>query len=253
MRFVYPSLPYQTRTPDPLWAPEYAWARAHGLAAGLVDLDAGKLWFATPTVADEPAVYRGWMLTAAEYETLGQLLPLAVPLAAYLASHEAPGWYGAVADYTFPSRFVAGPETPDFAAGRRYFVKGLVKSFGADSVVSDPVQFAALRGTHGLAPEAPLFVREFVELKPDSERRFFVVRGVAYGACGAGLPAALGGALARLEPRLFYALDAAETISGRLVVVEIGDGQVSDLKEWAVPKFGETVLRALAAAAGEPE
>ena len=39
MRFVYPSLPYQSRTVYPLWEPEYEWARAHGLPTGLVDLD----------------------------------------------------------------------------------------------------------------------------------------------------------------------------------------------------------------------
>jgi len=91
-------------------------------------------------------------------------------------------------------------------------------------------------------------VRDFVELRPGSERRFFVVRGQAYGAGGAVLPAGLQAAVAALRPRLFYSFDVAETLIGQPVLVEVGDGQVSDLKEWSVAEFGSCVLRALAEA-----
>lgn len=178
MHFVYPCLPYQPRTVDPMWEPEYEWARAQGLATGLVDLDNDKVWF--PTAARPTrALYRGWMLSAAEYEQLARLLPLAVSPADYLASHHATGWYDAVAAHTFPSRFLMEPITLDFAAGRRYFVKGLAKSFGAESVVEAPAQLAGFWQRHELPAGTPLFVRDFAELKPDSERRFFVVRGQA--------------------------------------------------------------------------
>ena len=95
----------------------------------------------------------------------------------------------------------------------------------------------------------PLFMRDFVELKPISERRFFVVRGQVFGAGGAVLPPPLLKAVAALRPRLFYSFDVAETFAGQFVLVEVGDGQVSDLKEWPVAEFGHRVLRALAAAA----
>ena len=243
MQFFYPTLPYQPRVIDPFWEPEYAWASAHGLAVGLVDVDAGKVYAAQP---GQPAIYRGWMLSAAEYDTLARLLPLAVSPAAYFASHDASGWYEAVAAHTFPSRFVAQPVALDFSHGRRYFVKGLVKSFGPDSVVTTQEQFAGFWQRHELPAGTPLFVRDFAELKPDSERRFFVVRGRAYGAGGATLPAALLPVLAALAARLFYSLDVAETLAGELMLVEVGDGQVSDLKEWSVADLGNRVLRALA-------
>ncbi len=247
MHFIYPCLPYHPRTVDPLWAPEYAWVRAQGLSTGLVDLDNDKVWLPTPA---QPlcAIYRGWMLTAAEYKRLDQLLPLAISPAEYLASHHATGWYEAVAAHTFPSRFLTEPAPLDFSAGRRYFAKSLVKSFGADSVLASQEQLASFWPRHELPAGTPLFVRDFTELKPASERRFFVVGGQAFGASGAALPQTLRAAVVALRPRLFYSFDVVETVAGQPVLVEVGDGQVSDLKEWPMAEFGHRVLCALAAA-----
>lgn len=247
MHFIYPCLPYQPRTVDPMWAPEYDWARAQGLATGLVDMDNDRVWFPTPARPTR-ALYRGWMLTAAEYEQLARLLPLAVAPADYLASHLATGWYKAVAAHTFPSRFLTEPAVLDFAAGRRYFVKGLVKSFGEGSVLTNQQQLAGFWQRHELPAGTPLFVRDFAALKPASERRFFVVRGQIFGSGGAMLPELLQAAIAALQLRLFYSFDVAETLAGQSVLVEVGDGQVSDLKEWTVAEFGRRVLRALAEA-----
>lgn len=249
MHFVYPSLPYQPRTVDPMWQPEYDWARAQGLATGLIDVDAEKAWVPTlATVARPQVLYRGWMLTAAEYGQMGQLLPPVVPVAEYLSSHQATGWYEIVAPHTFSSRFLTEPVELDFAAGRQYFIKGLVKSFGESSVLSAQAQLNDFWQRQELPAETPLFVRDFVALKPASERRFFVVRGQAYGANGVGLPPSLQAAVVALQPRFFCSFDVAETLAGQLVLVEVGDGQVSDLKEWSVAEFGHRVLRALAEA-----
>lgn len=251
MHFLYPCLPYQPRTVDPLWAPEYEWVRAHGLATGLVDLDNDKVWLGPTVLSAAPlakVLYRGWMLTAADYDRLAQLVPLAIAPAAYLSSHHATGWYEAVATHTFPSRFLTGPTEQDFTNQRRYFVKGLVKSFGAGSVLTTQNQLVHFWEEQELPVGTPLFVRDFVELKPASERRFFVVRGQALGAGGATLPVSFQGALVALRPRLFYSFDVAETLAGQAVLVEVGDGQVSDLKEWTVAKFGSRVLQALAGA-----
>jgi hypothetical protein len=248
MHFIYPCLPYQLRTVDPLWEPEYEWARGQGLATGLVDIDSGKVWLATPASAAQPmqATYRGWMLTATEYDRLVQVLPLAVSSAEYLSSHHATGWYEAVAKYTFPSRFLTEPAELDFAAGRQYFVKGLVKSFHKDALLTAQEQVAGFWRRHELPVGTPLFVRDFTALKPLSERRFFVVRGQVFGASGGVLPESLRAAVAALRPRLFYSFDVAQTLAGQPVLVEVGDGQVSDLKEWPLAEFGSQVLRALA-------
>jgi hypothetical protein len=187
------------------------------------------------------------MLTAAEYNQLVWLLPLAVSSAEYLSSHQATGWYEAVATHTFLRRFLTEPALLDFANSRRYFVKGLIKSFSDDSVLASQQQLASF-WQQNLAADTTLFVRNFVTLKPALERRFFVVRGQVISAGGAALPEVLQAAVAALQPRLFYSFDVAETLDCQSMLVEVGDGQVSDLKEWSVAEFSSCVLRALAEA-----
>ncbi|SEU02190.1 ATP-grasp domain-containing protein [Hymenobacter actinosclerus] len=244
MHILYPSLPYETATPDPLWEPEYRWAQAQGWQVRLFDVETNL--FRPATADPTPALYRGWMLTATEYATLAQRTPLLVMPAEYLASHEATGWYEAVREFTIPSTFRQPDNVPDFADGQTYFVKGLVKSFGTDSVVASPEQWQQLLTKQQMGPNEQLFVREFVPLREKSEQRFFVVNGRAYGAAGAELPPRLVPVLNQLAGRRFYSLDVARTWTGEAVVVEVGDGQVSDLKEWQLDDFGATVLAALA-------
>ncbi|UOQ75412.1 ATP-grasp domain-containing protein [Hymenobacter sp. 5516J-16] len=188
------------------------------------------------------------MLTGPEYELLEQLAPLLSGIESYLSSHLASGWYAAIREYTFASTFQPAGQLPDFFAGQRYFVKGLVKSFGPNSTVASAAEWQELLRKHGIPNNELLFVRQYAELQPDSERRYFVVAGTAYGAGGTPLPNQLRPALFQLRPRLFYSLDVALTAAGHPIIVEVGDGQVSDLKEWNVADFGRTVLGALAAA-----
>lgn len=242
MRIIYPSLPYEALTVDPMWAEEYLWTKEQGWLVALYDSETHRLCPDSST----PALYRGWMLSDGEYYSMGHRTPLLVSVANYLSSHLATGWYETVRNFTFSSEFRQAQQVPDFSIGQRYFVKGLVKSFGEDSVVTSVAQWQQLCRRHELLPEELLFVRQHAALLPDSERRFFVVAGEVYGADGNRLPASLQPALAVLQPRLFYSLDVALTTAGTPVIVEVGDGQVSDLKEWALPDFGSTVLRALA-------
>ncbi|MCA8833017.1 ATP-grasp domain-containing protein [Hymenobacter pini] len=246
MHLIYPSLPYEVRTVDPLWEPECAWVQEQGWAVSLYDSEAQRLWPVTPTAG--PALYRGWMLSAEEYELLTTRVALRVSTASYLSSHQASGWYDAIYSFTFSSTFGTAATMPDFSAGQRYFVKGLVKSFGTDSVVASQEQWEQLCRAHELLPTEPLFIRQFTPLQAGSERRFFVVDGVACGAAATSLPDELRPVLDLLRPRLFYSLDVAYTAAGRPAVVEVGDGQVSDLKEWSIADFGYTVLGTLARA-----
>ncbi|WP_375438023.1 ATP-grasp domain-containing protein [uncultured Hymenobacter sp.] len=246
MRIVYPSLPYEPQTIDPMWEPEFQWARNSGMEVALFDVETSKLF--SRQSATSPALYRGWMLSETEYEALEQLTSLRINRAQYVSSHQATGWYNQIAKYTFTSVFQPASDPLDFTDGQRYFVKGVVKSFGADSVVSSEAQYVHLLEKHQVPADEVLFVREFVELKPELERRFFVVAGVAYGAKQTELPAELQPVLVQLIPRLFYSLDVVQQAFGEYCVVEVGDGQVSDLKEWDVTDFCETVLRKLAAA-----
>lgn len=248
LNIILPSLPY-SRAIDPMWADEAAEARRLGCQVCLYDAEQPRL-YQTPNAA-WPTLYRGWMLSGPEYQQLAALAPLLVSPAQYLASHYATGWYAAVAPLTPRSVFAparqAEPAVADFLrANGRCFVKGLAKSFGPDSVVTSLADVAALLRKHDIGPDEQLFIREFVELADRPEERFFAVQGVAFGASGQPLPAVLQPALEALQSCWLYTIDVAYTATGAAIIIEIGDGQVSDTKEWPLADLYRTVLRRLA-------
>ncbi|MDQ2771031.1 MAG: ATP-grasp domain-containing protein [Bacteroidota bacterium] len=250
LNILLPSLPYD-RSIDPMWQEEMETAQRLGYTVFLFDAEQQKL-YGRPN-PQWPSIYRGWMLTAAEYQQLEQFTPLLVPLAMYLASHQASGWYEQIAAFTPPSQFInveAAPAAIEVLLTRsgKCFVKGLSKSFGSNSVITSLADFTNLRQNHHLQADEILFVREFVELAPQPEQRFFAVRNQAFGAAGQELPKSLRPVLAALENRWLYTIDVAFAADGSPVIIEVGDGQVSDVKEWSVSKLYETVIGQLAVA-----
>lgn len=253
LNILLPSLPYE-RVVDPMWQDELDAARHHGYAVCLFDAEQNKLY--QPPNPQYATLYRGWMLTATAYEKLAVLTPLLVPTAMYLASHQASGWYAAIAGFTpastlLPASAAATYITALLQRQGRCFIKGLSKSFGADSVVASAAAYEALRQEHGVGPEELLLVREYVDLSDEPEQRFFAVRGDVFGAAGQVFPAALRPAIHALQARWFYTVDVAFTRTGQPIIVEVGDGQVSDTKEWPVAELYRTVLSRVAASTAE--
>ena len=251
LNIVLPSLPYQLIL-DPMWQEEMDVARNQGYSVCLFDSEREKL-YQQPDL-QHPILYRGWMLSATEYQQLAGITPLLVSADMYLASHQANGWYDSIAGFTPRSIIVAADEAKAAAESfmRRsgqVFIKGLSKSFDTDSVISSLSEFDALLQNHNVLPQELLFVREFVELSNQLEQRFFVVRGDAFGAGEAVLPEALKPALKTLQNRWFYTVDVAYTQAGNPIIIEIGDGQVSDTKEWSVEELYRKAISQLAALA----
>jgi hypothetical protein len=247
LNIILPSLPYQ-RLVDPMWQEEMDVAQALGHTVGLFDAEQGKLY---QTLSPKyPSLYRGWMLTAAEYQKLEKLTPLLVPLSMYLASHRADGWYSSIVGFTPKSYFVPSEERSGTMALIRQhgccFIKGMSKSFGADSLVTSLDELNRLVKKYAIDPDDALFVREFIKLSARPEQRFFAVQGQAYGAEGAAFPPELAPVLPALQSRWFYTIDVAYDMGGKPIIIEIGDGQVSDTKEWTVARLYETAIKRLA-------
>ena len=78
----------------------------------------------------------------------------------------------------------------------------------------------------------------FEEFVPDSEIRYFVIDGVAYSPSGSEPPEIVLEVARRIDSR-FFSVDVTERTDGALRVVEIGDGQVSDLVGWSVDRLVE--------------
>src|SRR5262249_39914475 len=158
----------------------------------------------------------------------------------YLATHHLPNWYPLLADLTPETRVL--PADADIVAELRaigwgaYFLKDYVKSLktARGSIVREPADapavIAEMRVYRGEI-EGGICVRRVEEFIPESERRYFVLRGVGYSATE-GIAEIVQKCAERL-PSKFFSVDVARRADGQLRVVEVGDGQVSDLVGWS--------------------
>ena len=237
--------------PDEMFADQYAALTTAGFTASICPdsvLAGVKPLRGIPV--GSTVVYRGWMATAEEYAALVRAIEQAggVPLTArdeYLAAHHLPNWYPLLAEFTPETRVF--PPDADLVAELRalgwgsYFVKDFVKSLksGRGSVVRDPADapavVAELREYRGRI-EGGICVRRVEEFVPESERRYFVLHGVGYAGGVEPVPDVVQVCAARV-PSPFFSVDVVRRRDGVLRVVEVGDGQVSDLVGWSADAF----------------
>lgn len=230
---------------DELFADQRAAVEAAGHTASLVSrrdevgpLPAGRV------------VYRGWMFTGPEYERMVAAIIAAggVPLtspAEYLTAHHLPNWYPLLTDLTPETRVL--PPDADLVGELTtlgwdgYFLKDFVKSLktGRGSVVREtadaPAVVTELRESRGHL-EGGVCVRRLEEYRPGTERRYFVLNGVPHASDGGPVPDVVVAAAGRV-PSPFFSVDVAERADGVMRVVEVGDGQVSDLVGWTPAAF----------------
>lgn len=200
--------------------------------------------------AGAAVVYRGWMLNADEYAALANAVAacgatMFTSPQQYLLAHHLPNWYPLLADLTPETRTY--PADADLVAElsalgwEAYFLKDYVKSLktGRGSVVRDPEDapavVAGLRESRGVI-EGGICARRFEALLPDTEVRYFVRQGTAFAPDGRPIPDAVRRCAERIRSP-FFSVDVAERADGLLRVVEIGDGQVSDLVGWSATAF----------------
>src|ERR1700733_5963153 len=106
MQLLYPSSPLKVKQPDEQFAAEVDAVRAAGFKVSLFSLETfqGGEFRATPPLPTAANVlYRGWMLSAADYGALvsafsGVEASPVISLEAYLASHHLPNWYPQIKD-----------------------------------------------------------------------------------------------------------------------------------------------------------
>lgn len=202
-------------------------------------------------------LYRGWMLDAPAYRELCSAIgeqggqPLTSP-EQYLHCHHLPNWYAQCSSWT--------PETLVYPIGTdlthalasldwpAFFIKDYVKSLTTQrgSVATTPEEAAEIvqlieryRG----AIEGGICVRRFEQLEPETEERYFVVKGVPYGRDGL-VPELAHRIAARVECP-FYSMDLVQSATGELRLIELGDGQVSDLKHWPADRFAQVLAAML--------
>jgi hypothetical protein len=87
--------------------------------------------------------------------------------------------------------------------------------------------------------EGGICVRKVEDFVQESERRYFVLNGVAYAADSDHPTLAIVQECADRIPAKFFSVDVVQRADGVWRLVEIGDGQVSDLVGWPPEKFAE--------------
>lgn len=189
--------------------------------------------------------YRGWMMNAEAYAELAQAVAQAgaqmvTTLEQYLSAHHLPNWYPLIREFT--------PETVCFTelegiqgkleklGWNGFFVKDYVKSLKtslgsrlehADAIDVLMAEMEKFRGQ----VEGGICVRRLEDFKAETERRYFVLNGVSHGPDGENVPELVRQVAERVHLP-FYSVDIIQREDGVWRVVEIGDGQVSDLVGW---------------------
>lgn len=201
----------------------------------------------------ETASYRGWMLTTTEYEHLTNSIANAggIPftsLPQYLSTHHLPNWYERIADLT-PETIVL-PLEADWTnelkklGWARFFIKDFVKSLktSVGSIIQRPEDIHVVAGEmekYRGQIEGGLCIRQVEDFLPETEQRYFVLNGMPFSADPqAEIPPLVSQCATRIESK-FFSVDVITRNDSALRIVEIGDGQVSDLVGWSLERFVE--------------
>lgn len=254
VHFLFPSDPIDPKLADEVFREQAVEMQKRGFGVSLVSIDElneGSSRIRGRIPGGASVVYRGWMLSPSEYDQLLSLVRSGqgVPLTSkemYLACHYLPNWYPLVSEFTAETKvFPTDADLPKCLASlswEKFFIKDYVKSLktSVGSVVSKPedvsrvlVEMEKFRGTI----EGGICVRRFEEFVPNSEQRFFVIRGRPH-SMSRDVPDLVLACVRKIASP-FFSIDVAIRTDGIPRVVEIGDGQVSDLVGWNESRFAD--------------
>lgn len=273
MMLLVPCDPLDRRRVDPHFQAQARSARDAGVPVARIDHDA--LSRPEEAVAGVPpgsdAVYRGWMMTAAEYEAMEKALTargvqLRTAAPEYRTAHELPGWYAALAPVTPQSLWttdLAGLDglCEQFGTGPavlRDFVKSMKHHWHEATYIPDVADRAAVRRVaerflelRGDAFAGGFVLRRFEEFTGAEARTWWIGGRCALLTPHPDTPDELPGRvdLVEVEPLVaelalpFVTVDLVRRADRAWRIVELGDGQVSDYPAGQDPAL---LLRALA-------
>jgi hypothetical protein len=203
--FLFPSDPLDPKQVDEIFREQADAIRDLGFGTSLFsveELQIGNCKLRGPIPQGAIVVYRGWMMEAADYQKLVDFISTrgATPLTsveAYLRCHHLPNWYPLISELTAETRVF--PIDCDLSAE--------LSTLGWDKYF----------------------------LKEGSETRYFVIDGIPIATSDV-IPDPVAECARRISSP-FFSVDVAIREDGVERVVEVGDGQVSDLVGWSVSDF----------------
>lgn len=258
MRILYPSNPLNAKDPDQPFVDEFIAVQQRGIPVSLFaydDLSFGEFKPRPQIEQGEIVLYRCWMFNVPAYQAFTEFITQkgGVPITSvkdYAYCHHLAGWYKSCAHLT--------PETVFLEKGSNYleqisslnweayFIKDFVKS-NTDtqgSIANTPehaVEIIGLIEQYRGELEGGVAVRKVEAFQPKSEQRYFVIKGTAYSP-QLDVPRIVA-EVATLIDAPFYSVDVAKTLQGQDRIVELGDGQVSERKNWPLNHFVEMLTQ----------
>lgn len=270
MLLLVPADPLDPRRPDEHFAPDASAARSSGAAVAIVDDDLLRQGDPDGAVKRVPhgsgeGVFRGWMLRSREYANLAAALrthgvELRTSPEMYARAHELPGWYAHFEELTATSAWLTTVGTDgladalgqlpsgaavikDYVKSEKHywseaaFVPDVEDVEGATAVAS---RFIELRGADIVGG---VVVRAFERYCGPEIRTWWIGGRHVLSTPHPDTPDAavpdvdtthVESAVAALDCR-FITVDLALREDGAWRVIEVGDGQVSDLPEGQDP------------------
>ena len=232
---------------------------AAGLSASLFsfeDFESGVFKTRPETLHGESVLYRGWMLTPELYENLSSALHSQGAIAftepeQYKLCHHLPEWYPHLKDLT--SETIVLKSDANFQKELNhlnwsgYFIKDYVKSLNTSggSLVETTDRIEAvvqLMQKYRGQIEGGVCVRKREDYVEGTERRYFVLNGKPYAAAG-DVPDIVN-ICAQIITSPFFSVDVVLRSDDVIRIVELGDGQVSDRKEWEAERFAQMLCAA---------
>ena len=199
------------------------------------------------------AVHRGWMLSEIEYDEYLQFceknnLKPVTSKEDYYFAHHIDKWYESLKEFTPDTLFFKDvndlKERMSQIKFDKFFIKDSVHSLtttrgSAANNLDEIIEILSeMEKTKGI--EGKIAVREFIDFEKDEER-YFSVKGKVFSRDD-NIPEIVKNIASKMKNMSFISIDIAKDLQGKEWLVEIGDGQVSDLKKWDVKKFAPVIL-----------
>lgn len=258
--FLYPSDALKKNIIDEQYSEEAECMHKNGIPTAMISLENMEhgLKNITPLISHEcKIIYRGWMLSAEKYNNLVEILkkhnltPF-ISLDNYLSTHYLPNWYSLISDLTPETKIFNVDDNLPLELSRlgwkKYFIKDYVKSLktSVGSFIDDPGEITKvmneMKKFRGII-EGGICVRRVENFKLNSEKRYFVINSHPFGPeKEVKIPDIVYQCARRIKSQ-FFSIDIAEREDQQLRVIEIGDGQVSDLVGWSVERFSDIWLQ----------
>lgn len=195
-------------------------------------------------------IYRGWMVSLEEYTQFEQTIVacganLFTNSTQYKLTHYLPNWYPLLCEFTPETVIIDSVKelepTLKHLNWNKYFLKDYVKSLKVDvgSIVessSDAEKWLNAMIKYRNKIEGGICIRRVENFETNSECRFFVINGKVFAPDEREIPFPAFVAAERIKSP-FFTIDIVKNTEGGFRIIEIGDGQVSDLVGWTPERF----------------